>query len=197
MKKYIWFVILVLFCITVRAEDDRYDIEYTTSQNQSISFSTWWIVTQYYNKDANSDVIWNYLWWSYYSTIYGYFQFLNVYFSQSTSACGTWYGYKLSGRAFNAQVWEIIFDYDKDTFVYYCMKDNKLYGTAYIPALWQQNFNGIQFKLFSAEGNIWTPQGDTLFVNNTTMIFMSNMDNLSLKHWEEAIFYIWKPKQNP
>lgn len=188
------------------AVDDEYIIP--SIGNSSIFFSTWSIQTKYYNKDSNSDIIGNYLSGSYYSTTYGYFDFIDVSFVWSTSACLTGYGYRLSGKAKSETGGFIDFWYNKNTFVYYCMNDNKLYGKAYMPSLWEQIFDGITFSILPNLSTPSLPTENTFFVNNVTTIFSNHVltpgDRESNRVWSdiqpltygsEVIFYIWKPKK--
>ena len=188
------------------AVDDEYIIP--SIGNSSIFFSTWSIQTKYYNKNSNSDIIGNYLSGSYYSTTYGYFDFIDVSFVWSTSACINGYGYRLSGKAKSETGGFIDFWYNKNTFVYYCMNDSKLYGKAYMPSLWEQIFDGITFSILPNLSTPNLPTENTFFVNNVTTIFSNHVltpgdrestrvwaDIQPLTHGQEVIFYIWKPKK--
>lgn len=194
-KLNIFFLILCIFfpLYLVIAFDEEYFISPTG--NSFVYFSTWSAQTKYYNKDANSDIIGNYLSGSYYSTTYGYFDFIDVRFVGSTNTCSTGYGYKLSGKAKSLTAWYIDFWYNKNTFVYYCMNDNKLYGKAYIPAVWEQIFDGINFEIRSNRTLPNIPSENSFFVNNNTLIFYNTPEQEQMKYGQESIFYIWKPKK--
>lgn len=196
MQKIKIFLSLIAFFFPIYfviAIDDEYILSPT--DNSVIYFSTWSTQTKYYNKDANSDIIGNYLSWSYYSTIYGYFDFIDVRFTGSTWKCSSGYGYKLSGQAKNETVWYIDFWYNTNTFVYYCINDNKLYGNAYMQSIWEQNFDGITFEIIKSIALPNIPSKNTFFVNNSTMLFYNTPENFWSKSWEETIFYIWKQKK--
>lgn len=191
----IFFLILQIY--VTFAQDKEYILTPTNNTQNNVYFSTWsTIQTKYYNKDNNSDIVWNYLSGSYYSTIYWYFDFIDVRFVGSTSKCSSWYGYKLDGKAYSESVWYIDFWYNSNTFVYYCMNDKKLYWKAYMQAIWEQIFDWITFEiLWDINSSSYTPSKDTIFVNNTTIIFSNTPEITWKKYWQESIFYIWKPKK--
>lgn len=93
-------MLLLQWVFIANALDKENILQKSSSNSSSIIFSNEeWKKTKYYNKDNNSDIIWNYLSWSYYSTLYGYFDFENVRFVWSTSKCQNSYWYKLAWKA--------------------------------------------------------------------------------------------------
>lgn len=142
---------------------------------------------RYINKGDNSSVRWNYFSWYYYDNLLGYFQFdalsnpnENVRVIWSTSKCSGWYGYKLGWYAYSENFGFIDFDYDANTYVYYCVSDESLYGYAYSEALWFQNFEWITFPILVNidEEPIATPTQTGTFVNdNVDILDESIRDN--------------------
>lgn len=183
----------VMTLITQAANDTMIDLGNQTS--------LWGIVlsgsTSYINTRSNSDVVGNYFSWSYFSHVYGLFDFVDVKFVWGTWKCSAWYGYKLSGRAFSPAAGTIYFAYGPDEFVYYCESDHKLHGNAFIPALWEQSFEWITFELLPwlqwLQASVGT--SGVMFVNESTKIGIEKWEIQSKKLWDPAIFYIWKPKK--
>lgn len=212
------FSILLFFTVCTQivfALDDENILSTSSNISDNTYFSTWWIYTKYYNKDTNSDIVWDYLWGHYYNKNYWFFQLdwsadklQNVRIIWSTSKCSSWYWYRFDWYAKSETWWFIDFWYDKDTYVYYCVWDKRLYWKAYFPAVWEISFDGILLEILppSATPTVNNSK-DAFFVNNTTIIFWNtdwnnyNTDiNLSwekkwAKYWAESVFYIWKQKK--
>lgn len=216
-------LILVLILVLIFNVVLATTIETQTSTNQGSNnslniFSTWSEdkKTKYINKDNNSDIIWDFLSGYYYNTLFGFFKLdwstdkqKNVRIIGSTSKCWQWYWYKFSWYAKSDTAGLIDFDYNENTFVYYCLKDKKLYWKAYSHTIWYQIFDGISLEILpNFNSQIINTNSDKIFINNTTTIFSNNIittntnknlnvswETQSVKYWQEAIFYIWKPKK--
>lgn len=197
------------------------DIENSTavwlwSNNSLNTFSTWWITkkTSYTNEWNNSDIIWDYLSWFYYNSLYWFFELnwssdnsKNIRITSSTDLCNSGYGYKLGGYAKSDTLWLIDFDYNSTVYVYYCLDDASLHGKAYSDLIGYQNFEWLHFQILSTLSWSLDSSADTLFVNNTTTIFSNSKESLinksnpnivkkeAIEYWEESIFYIWKTKK--
>ncbi len=72
----------------------------------------------------------------------------------------------------------IDFDFDNNTFVYYCLDDGQLYGYGYSEDLWFQNFEGIAFDIYAdVENQSESPTENDDFSNDGTSI--TNPESLS------------------
>ena len=147
----------------------------------------------YINKWNNSSIIGNYFEWYYYDSVFGYFkvdqspnQSENVRIVGSTWICPSDYGYRLGGYSYSEDFGYIDFDYDSNTFVYYCVDDWELHWYAYSSLLWYQNFEGITFDInveatiVEAEEPTWTGA----FVNDETDITEESPDEEQWESWE-------------
>ena len=164
----------------------------------------------YWNAGNNSTVIGNYFKWYYHDSVFWYFKLdwstdssENVNITKSTSACSTWYGYKLGWYAYSEYFWFMDFDYNSNIFVYYCVDDNELHGHAYNDNIWFQNFEGIVFDVLPNVGTITENTSTGVFVNDNTKINFPNFwdgninsyisgDMIQLEDDKESIFYIIK-----
>jgi len=148
----------------------------------------------YMNRWNNSSVIWNYFEGFYYDSILGYFELdwsnnlnENVRIISSTWICSGSYGYKLWWYAYSPAYWYMDFDYNDDTFVYYCEEDRFLRWHAYNVFSWFQNFEGIAFDIW-ADSDVPVQESTTnnAFVDSGTS---QNNDSIS---WDTNI-----PSSNP
>lgn len=193
-----------------------------SSQTSSWVWSAWWIISlpdqgawngtiDYMNAGNNSTVIGNFFKWYYYDTLFWLFTLdwsptepeNNVRIVWSTSACTTWYGYKLGGYAYSTFFGYTDFDYNENIFVYYCVDDGELHWYSYNKNIWFQNFEGIGFEIIP---NVWTMSENSstwVFVNDTTKINLPDFwdgninsfvwgDSINLQDDKESIFYIIK-----
>ncbi len=159
------------------------------SNNAQITFSyTGWSETYYVEQGGNSTILWNYFKWYYYDSMMGFFQLdwssnpnKNVSITNSTSKCGTSYGYKLWGYAYNPYYGFIDFDYNFSTFVYYCVGDKKLHGYGYNKYVWFQSFEGIGFELYPSTWALLGTTNSNLFVNDT-----SNINQVNQSSWSNS-----------
>lgn len=178
--------------------------------NSSVVSVISWEEVGYWNLGNNSTVIGNYFRGWYYDSVFWFFQLdwstdseNNVHVIGSTSACSTWYGYKLWGYAYSSYYWFIDFNYSGNIFVYYCVEDGALHGYAYNSHIWFQDFEWIWFEIIpnisSVADNTWT----WIFINDTTKINLPNYwdGNINSYIWwdviqseddKESIFYIIK-----
>ncbi len=172
--------------------------------------------TTYINAGNNSTVIWNYLAWYYYDSIFWYFRLdwsndksKNVRIIESTERCTTGYGYKLWGKAKSSNspsgedtAWYIDFDYSDSTFVYYCESDQSLHWKAYSETLWFQDFEWIWFQIITEWNTEFSTGASNVFVNDTSQLDTVSSGSYSIDTilWEqfkfdtseESIFYIFK-----
>ena len=161
------------------------------SNHSTISFSTGWITkfTYYVNDWNNSTIIWNYLKWYYYDSVFWYFRLdwstdktKNVRIVWTTSKCWSWVWYKLWGKAKGVysiwgtdywSAWYIDFDYNSSTFVYYCESDKKLHWKWYSRWIWYQDFEWIWFEILvdwnSTTAFTWATD---IFLNDNTDVDM-------------------------
>lgn len=145
------------------------------SNNSLISVGSY---LEYINRWDNSSIIGNYFQRGvYYDSIFWFFktdwssnQNQNVRIVSSTSKCSSGYGYKLGGFAYSTTAGFIDFDYSGDIFVYYCVQDASLYGYAYSPSLWFQNFQGISFDINKVQEAPTLITGTWFFTNDTSAI---------------------------
>lgn len=182
------------------------------SYNSIISF-TWstWKEGYYVNDKDNSSIIWNYFKWYYFDNVYWFFKLDwssnstdNVRILWSTTACSTWYGYKLWWKAYSEKVWFIDFNYSADTYVYYCLDDKKLHWKAYWKYIWTQSFEWIQVDVVvDVVDLVEKVNNTTIFKNDTTQIEKSttlSQEEIKTLWWNliqideksESIFYIIK-----
>ena len=190
------------------------------SNNNEISF-TWssWNQGYYVNEWDDSAIIGNYFEGYYYDSLYWFFRLdwssnksENVRIIWSTTACATWYWYKLGWKAYSENAWYIDFNYNSSTFVYFCASDGKLHGTAYSEYIWFQDFEWIIVWVVS--GSVPTNltekvENDTVFVNDTSNIDESTTSSPAWTEWwtvietfgwdfiqfdpkKESVFYIIK-----
>ncbi|MFK7779888.1 MAG: hypothetical protein QM490_01965 [Candidatus Gracilibacteria bacterium] len=183
----------------------------TGSNNSVISFTGTVTKEGYYvNDESNSSIIQDYFEGYYFDSLFGYFkldwsinELENVRFIDSTSKCTTGYGYKLGGKAFSEQAGYINFNYNATTFVYYCLDDSKLHGTAYGEYIGYQDFEGIELAVVNNVTDLTETVNDNLFINDTTNIRESVLfstdgieslggDVNQLDVNKESIFYIIK-----
>jgi hypothetical protein len=164
------------------------------SNNSIVSF-TWsvWNEWYYVNDWDNSAIIWNYFTWYYYDSLFWFFKLdwssnpnENVRISWSTSICSTWYWYKLEWKAYSEISWYIDFNYNSSTFVYYCLDDGKLHGTAYWKYIWYQDFEWIQVEVVNSVTDLTNNVSWSLFINDTT-----NINNSIVWWWWEEIIWWW------
>ena len=167
----------------------------------------------YVNKGNNSSVIWNYFKWYYFDSLFWYFRLDwstnlrdNVRIVDSTSKCSTGYWYRLDWKAKWWLSWYIDFWYNKDTFVYYCLNDNKLYGRAYQKYIWFQDFDWIALEVLPNVESLIEKVNSDIFINDDTSINIINSwwkgsnasesslwwDIFHIKDTRESIFYIIK-----
>ncbi len=184
------------------------------SNNSTISFSTWGVTkhTHYVNEGDNSTIIWNYLQWYYYDSVFWYFSLNwstnkneNVRIIWTTSKCWTWFWYKLwwkakwiysTGWTDMDSAWYIDFDHNSSTFVYYCENDKKLHWKWYSRWIWYQDFEWIWFEILADWTTTTTFTWATdLFLNDNTNVdiievFTGSNSNASLDKllWEEYNF---------
>ena len=187
-----------------------------SSNNAAISFSTWSTPTYYINKWNNSTIIWNYLQWYYYDSVFWYFRLdwswdkkENVRIVWTTSKCWTGVWYKLwwkakwvystgtlDGSSEIESAWYIDFDHNSSTFVYYCEEDKQLYWRWYSRWIWYQDFEWIWFEILAdwTTTTVFTWATD-LFLNDNTDVniiqaFTGANSNASLDKllWEEYNF---------
>ena len=148
-----------LFFTIVSAQDslwdsfDTQDATWLWSNNSIVSVNN---DLEYYNKNDNSSVVWNYFQGLYYDSIFGYFNTNwstnkqeNVRIISSYSGCPTSYGYKLWWYAYSDYFWFVDFDYNDDIFVYYCDNDQSFWWYAYSTTIGFQNFEWITLDLES------------------------------------------------
>lgn len=187
--------------------------QYSTSvwSNNSIISFTWTATKEWYyiNNEDNSAIIGNYFEWYYFDSLFWFFkldwsanQYENVRITDSTDACTTWYWYKLWWKAFSEQAWYIDFDYNSSTFVYYCLDDGKLHGTAFSDYIWFQDFEWIWVSIVNSITDLTQNVSDSLFMNDTTTVNISSssLDWIETLWWnitqtdvyKESIFYIVK-----
>lgn len=173
---------------------------------------------QYMNEWDNVDITGNYFRWYYYDPIYWFFKLdwstnknENVHIKWWSNKCSSWYWYSLRGSAQSETVGKIYFDYNNEYQVYYCLSDNKLHWKAYSPVIWKQDFEWVEFDIFTPiTQNSTVTQKSDLFLNDSTVIFYikskenltpiqeENVDEWTLKafyEWSENIFYIFKTKK--
>lgn len=149
---------------------------------------------EYVNKWDNSSVVGNYFRGDYYDSVLWFFktdwswnEAENIRVVGSTWRCSSSYGYKLGWYAYSKTVWFIDFDFNNDTYVYYCDEDKSLHGHAYNGFTWFQSFEGIAFEIESVvEQQAETPDDDGTFVNSDTNI----TDQI------ESDLPGWNPNQN-
>ncbi len=197
------FLVFFIFSQIVFALDNENILSTSSNMLGNTYFSTWWIDTKYYNKDTNSDVVWDYLWWYYYNKNYWFFQLdwsadklQNVRIIWSTSKCSSWYWYRFDWYAQSKIGWLIDFGYNKDTYVYYCLSDKRLYWKAYFPAVWEISFDWILLEILPISTTPTVNNSkDSFFVNNYSNLFYVNFEEKWVKYWAESVFYIWKPKK--
>jgi len=123
-------------------------------------------------------VIGNYFTGMYYDDILWYFkvdslsnQNENVRVTGSTSACATWYGYKLGWYAYSEYFWYVDFDYNSTIFVYYCSSDSSLHWYSYSESNGFQNFEWISFPIEVTTTNTTeAPTSSWEFTNEDTDI---------------------------
>ncbi|MDD2870498.1 MAG: hypothetical protein PHS49_00780 [Candidatus Gracilibacteria bacterium] len=165
----------------------------------------------YVNNKDNSSIIGNYFKGYYYDDVYGYFKLdwstdsiENVKIVGSTTACSTGYGYKLGGKAYSEMSGYIDFNYNSNTFVYYCLDDGKLHGKAYGKYIGYQDFEGIDINIVVDVVSLVEKVSNTsLFQNDTTNV--DSINNLTPEERQalggniiqfddkkESIFYIIK-----
>lgn len=182
------------------------------SSDSQISF-LWTTSRQWYyvNNEDNSAVINNYFEWYYYDSLFWYFKLdwstnssNNVRIIDSTWKCPSWYWYKLWWKAYSDNGWFIDFNYNDDTFVYYCLNDWKLHWKSFSSNIWYQSFEWIEIALindvidlYEAVNNDSVFENDTTTINDTTPVNTSNDSNiwwdvLQLDITKESIFYIIK-----
>lgn len=202
--------IFIFFFQIVLAIDKENIVDSSNNLSDNTYFSTWWTwkETKYFNKNSNSDIVGDYLWWYYYNKNYWFFKLdwsddktKNVRIVWSTSKCLNWYWYRFD---WYAQSWNwvvsnaglIDFWYNKDTYVYYCVWDKRLYWKAYSPAIWEIIFDWILLEILPVSLNPTVNNSkDAFFVNNYSNLFYVNFEEKWIKYWAESIFYIWKPKK--
>lgn len=182
------------------------------SYGNVVSF-TWatWNEWYYVNNKDNSSIIWNYFKWYYYDSVYWYFKLdwstdssENVKIVWSTTACSTGYGYKLWWKAYSEMSGYIDFNYNSNTFVYYCLDDWKLHWKAYWQYIWYQDFEWIDISLVvdvvslvEKVSNTDIFQNDTTNVDNTNSLTPEELQSLwwniiQFDERKESIFYIIK-----
>jgi len=129
------------------------------SFNSIVSF-TWTIIDwkqwYYINDGENSAVIWNYFKWYYFDSLHWYFKLdwssnknENVRIVDSTNKCSNSYWYKLAWKAYSENAWYIDFNYNNDTYVYWCRSDKKLHWFAYNKYTWYQNFDWVSIDVIT------------------------------------------------
>ena len=182
-QKILAFFILSLFMIDtpVLAVDtlwESFSVQTSTWKGSSNSYISVDENLEYYNLWDNSTVIGNYFTGSYYDDIFGHFQvdwsnntWENVKIVSSTTACTIGYGYKLWWYSYSEYYGFIDFDFDNNTFVYYCLDDGQLHGYGYSEELWFQNFEGIVFDIYAdVENQSESPTENDNFSNDGTSI---------------------------
>ena len=147
----------------------------------------------YVNKWGNSSIIGNYFTGYYYDSMLWYFQTNvspdaseNVRVIGSTGKCATGYWYKLWWYAYSETLGYVDFDYDSNTYVYYCEETGSLFWYAYSGNLWYQNFEWISFEIETqSTQSINEPTGSDEFRNDTTTIVDDSSNNTS--NWESQL----------
>ena len=182
--------------------------EFTPSWTEWTSYATFYV-----NKDNNSSIIWNFLSWYYYDSVYWFFRLdwdspwstKNVRIVDSTDKC-PWYWYKLWWYAYSDNFWFVDFSYDENIFVYYCIDKTipewwYLDWYAYLENVWFQNFKWIKFSIKPEVTSDSDVVNDDNFVNDNTEITKPDFENdsdvinwniqyLNDRKW--SIFYIIK-----
>ena len=178
-------------------------VEFTPNWTSWTSYAT-----IYVNFWDNSSIIWNYFKWYYYDSVYWFFKLnwsndesKNVRIVNSTTKCSDWYWYKLWWYAWSENFWFINFSYNKDYFVYYCLKDKKLHWYAYMKDVWFQNFEWIDFEIKPTPSSQAIQVDDDNFINDTTEITNPKYEiedqviNWNIQYMNDkkgSIFYIIK-----
>ncbi len=137
-----------------------------------------WSGAYYINRWNNSSVIWNYFEGFYYDSILWYFELdwsnnqnENVRIIGSTSLCPNSYWYKLWGYSYSPHFWYMDFDFNQNTFVYYCEEDSSLRWYAYNSFNWFQNFAWIEFDIWAeSDVEVTPPAPEETFVNSGTEV---------------------------
>jgi hypothetical protein len=165
---------------------------------------------QYWNAWDNSTVIGNFFTGYYYDSVFWFFQLdwswnknQNMNVVWSTTACDTWYWYKIGWYAYSPYYGFMDFDYNNNIFVYYCVDDQSFSGYAYNETIGFQNFEGIWFGIIPNITTLAVNTSTWIFVNDTTSINQPNFwdgnintyiwgDVVNLDDDKESIFYIIK-----
>lgn len=187
-------VFLYVFANDIMTLISRQSATTLGSNNAQVTFSyTGWGETYYVEKGGNSTIIGNYLKGYYYDSMMWFFQLdwssntsKNVSIIDSTSMCSSSYGYKLGWYARNPYYGFIDFDYDTNTFVYYCEWDKKLHWYGYNKYVWFQSFEGIGFELYPWTGALLGTTSSDLFVNDTTTINQKNVSSGSNSNYSNS-----------
>jgi len=157
--------------------DSKINIMYQNTNSGSYYINDW----------NNSTIVWDYLKWYYFDSVYWYFKFdwstdplENVRIIGSTNKCSSWYWYKFDWKAKWWYAGFIDFWYDANTFIYYCLNDNKIYGRAYWKYIWYQDFNWISLEIAGVEDLAEKVKSD-IFINDTSQI-----DNIIKPTWQNS-----------
>ncbi len=158
--------------------------EFTPNWTSWTNFATF-----YNNKKNNSSIIWNFLSWYYYDSVYWFFKLdwssdesKNVRIVDSTDKC-PWYWYKLGWYAYSENFWFVDFSYDNNIFVYYCIDNTVsewgyLKWYAYLENIWFQNFDWIKFSIKpEVVNNSALINDENNFVNDNTEITNPEFEN--------------------
>lgn len=186
----LWFGVWTIFGVLfTEYEITAQTATWTWSYNSKViiedeSTGSW---AYYVNQRNNSTIIWNSFSGYYYDSVYWYFKLDwsedindNVRIVDSTNKCSTWYWYKLDWFALWWWAWFIDFWHNSNTFVYYCLDDNKMYGTAYWKHIWYQDFEWISLEiLVDVETLVEHVTEDTIFINDN-----SKIDDIILPTWK-------------
>ncbi len=179
---YIWFISIFLFWTVFWAYTSfLIDSQLATKKgsfDSIISFS-WTTGREWYYVDDedNSAIINNYFKWYYYDSLFWFFKLdwssdknENVKIIDSTDKCETGYWYKLWWKAYGDSAWYIDFNYNDSTFVYYCLDDWELLGTAYWKYIWFQGFDWIKISVVNSIEDLAQTVSHDIFINDTTKI---------------------------
>ena len=192
----LWFSLWIAFAVVVFKETIivNQTASWTWSYNSKISFRTeaitpTWTWAYYINQWNNSSIIWNSFSGYYYDSIYWYFKLDwssdiedNVRITESTNKCTTGYWYKLDWKAKWWWAGFIDFWYDDNTFVYYCMDDNKMYGRSYGEYIWYQDFEWITLEILpDVESLVEYVTEKDIFINDK-----STIDNITSPTWKTS-----------